>query len=213
MSLVNDALRRAKDAQQPAPLPPSPDLPFQPVEPARQCARRGRGRLPLVTLAVVALLTLLLAWQWLHKRDSTGSAEGNARTALVARAIPAPPSASIAAPAQAAQPGSTAQPASPAPSVAGAPAPLAADATSAATNTPVADAQAEGTNAAAMTPPQPAPLRLQAIVFDPRRPSAMISGKTLFVGDKLGDLRVVAIDKESVTLVGAGQTNVLSLSE
>jgi hypothetical protein len=41
----------------------------------------------------------------------------------------------------------------------------------------------------------------------------MISGKTLFVGDKLGDLRVVAIDKESATLVGGGQTNVLSLPE
>ena len=41
----------------------------------------------------------------------------------------------------------------------------------------------------------------------------MISGKTLFVGDKLGDLRVVAIDKESATLAGAGQTNVLSLAE
>jgi hypothetical protein len=88
---------------------------------------------------------------------------------------------------------------------------------SAATNAPAADAQEnEATNAAALTPPpppKPAPLRLQAIIFNPRRPSAMISGKTLFVGDKLGDLRVVAINRESATLAGAGQTNVLSLSE
>jgi hypothetical protein len=62
-------------------------------------------------------------------------------------------------------------------------------------------------------PPKPAPLRLQAIIFSPKRPSAMISGKTLFVGDKLGDLRVVAIDQDSATLAGAGQTNVLSLPE
>jgi hypothetical protein len=41
----------------------------------------------------------------------------------------------------------------------------------------------------------------------------MISGKTLFVGDKLGDLRVMAIDRQSITLAGAGQTNILSLSE
>jgi hypothetical protein len=41
----------------------------------------------------------------------------------------------------------------------------------------------------------------------------MISGKTLFIGDKLGDLRVVAISKESAILAGAGQTNVLTLSE
>ena len=62
------------------------------------------------------------------------------------------------------------------------------------TNVPVADAQdSEATNAAlavAPEPPKPAPLRLQAILFNPKRPSAMISGKTVFIGDKLGDLRV-----------------------
>jgi hypothetical protein len=66
---------------------------------------------------------------------------------------------------------------------------------------------------AAPTPATPAPLRLQAIIFNPRRPSAMISGKTLFIGDKLGDLRVAAISKESAILVGAGKTNVLTLAE
>jgi len=35
--------------------------------------------------------------------------------------------------------------------------------------------------------------------------------QTVFVGDKLGDLRVVAIDQDSATLIGAGQTNILSL--
>ena len=74
----------------------------------------------------------------------------------------------------------------------------------------------EATNAVAIAPapqPKPAPLRLQAIVFNPKRPSALISGKTLFLGDKLGDARVVAIDRESATLVGGGKTNVLSLPE
>jgi hypothetical protein len=54
---------------------------------------------------------------------------------------------------------------------------------------------------------------LQAIIFNPKRPSAMIGGKTLFIGDKVGDLRVVAIDKNSATLAGGGQTNVLTLAE
>jgi hypothetical protein len=62
-------------------------------------------------------------------------------------------------------------------------------------------------------PPKTPPLRLQAIVFNPKQPSALISGKTVFVGDKLGDTRVVAIDRESATLVKSGQTNVLSLEE
>jgi hypothetical protein len=76
--------------------------------------------------------------------------------------------------------------------------------------------ESKATNAPALvppSPPKPAPLRLQAIVFNPKRPSAMISGKTLFIGDKLGDQRVVAIDKDSVTLAGAGQPKVLSLAE
>jgi hypothetical protein len=50
-------------------------------------------------------------------------------------------------------------------------------------------------------------------VFNPKRPSAQINGKTLFIGDKLGDSRVVAIGQESATLVGAGKTNVLILPE
>jgi hypothetical protein len=66
--------------------------------------------------------------------------------------------------------------------------------------------------AAPETPvPGPAPLKLQAIVFHPTRPWAMISGKTLFVGDRLGEMELVAVGRESATLVGAGQTNVLNL--
>ena len=217
MSLINDALRRAKDAQQQTPAPPSPNLPFRPVEPAPQSAGRGQGLLLPVALVVVALLSLLSAWQWFQHRNSTGSTEVNARTPRVAPAIPAPQPASAPAVASATQPDATAQPDSPSSPATGAAASLAADDAAAATNAPLADVQeSEATNAAAMAappPPKPAPLRLQAIIFSPRRPSAMISGKTLFVGDKLGDLRVVAIDKESATLVGGGQTNVLSLPE
>jgi hypothetical protein len=39
----------------------------------------------------------------------------------------------------------------------------------------------------------------------------MISGRTLFIGDRLGGLRLVAIDRQSATLIGHGRTNVLSL--
>ena len=212
MSLINDALRRAKDAQQQTPLPPSHDLPFRPVEPAQQSARRGLGLLLPAALAAVALLTLLLAWQWVQRRNPAEPADVNARTARVASAAAAPQPASApaaagaTAPALATQPVPATQPTSP-------PSPI----TGAATNAPAADAQESTvTNTPAVTPPpapKPAPLRLQAIVFNPTRPSAMISGKTLFIGDKLGDLRVVAIGPQSATLVGAGQTNVFSLSE
>jgi hypothetical protein len=223
MSLINDALRRAKDAQQQTPATPSADLPFRPVEPSQQGATRGLGLVLPVALATVALLTVLSSWQWVQKRDSTGVTQVYARTADVARTTPAIQPATAPAAADTAVPGSSTRPYTavqpdflPARATDTAAA-LAADATSATTNAPLADVQeGEVTNAAASappSPPKPAPLRLQAIIFSPRRPSAMISGKTLFVGDKLGELRVVAIDKESATLAGAGQTNVLSLPE
>jgi hypothetical protein len=41
----------------------------------------------------------------------------------------------------------------------------------------------------------------------------MINGKVLFVGEKIGEFRVTAITEESATLVGTGQTNVLSLAQ
>jgi hypothetical protein len=62
-------------------------------------------------------------------------------------------------------------------------------------------------------PPKPAPLRLQGIVFNPARPSAMINGKTVFVGEKVGEFRVGAITQNSATLISGSQTNLLELAE
>jgi len=65
---------------------------------------------------------------------------------------------------------------------------------------------------AEVEPQKPAPLKLQGIVFS-ARPSAVINGKTLFVGDRVREFRVVAITQDTAILVGAGRTNILSLSE
>ena len=194
MSLINDALKRAQKAQKQAPLPP-PDLPFRPVEPAQQRARRGIGLLLPAALAVVALLAAFLVWRWAQAPDAAGPIEANARTAPPP--APAPLDAAAAAPALASQPPAALQPASP-------PSPASAAPAAPATN---------ATAVAVPPPPKPAPLRLQGIVFNPTRPSAMISGKTVFVGDKVGGMRVLAIGQNSATLAGAGQTNVLLLAE
>jgi hypothetical protein len=60
--------------------------------------------------------------------------------------------------------------------------------------------------------PKPPPLKLQGIVFS-KRPSAVINGKTFFVGDRLREFRVVAITPETAILTSGGRTNVLSFSE
>jgi hypothetical protein len=39
----------------------------------------------------------------------------------------------------------------------------------------------------------------------------MISGRIVFVGDRIRELRVMAIHREDVLLVGGGSTNLLSL--
>jgi cytoskeletal protein RodZ len=220
MSLVNDALRRAKEAQQQAAPPPPSQMQFRPVEPGQQ-VRRGLGFIMPATLAVVALLLLVLAWRWTQEHKMAGPREVRAvtptevQTTAAPQLVPAPTAATRTAPPS--EPSATAKselPSTPAPGM-----PDAAGASeSAATAGPAAakESENEATNSAAIAPapaPKPPPLRLQAIVFNPKHPSALINGKTLFLGDKLGDARVVAIDQDSATLVGAGQTNVLSLPE
>ena len=210
MSLINDALRRAKEAQQQTPLLPSHDLPFRPVEPAQQRARRGLGLLLPFALVAVAILTLLLVWELTRTRGAASVIEVNARTTPVPQAI-------TPASATAAQPAPVEEPASPKELVTDTAAALPADATSTPADEPLANVQeSEATNAPVITPPPPPKLpllRLQAIIFNPKRPSIMISGKTLFIGDKLGDMRVVAIKKDSAILAGGGQTNVLSVAQ
>jgi hypothetical protein len=140
----------------------------------------------LATFGVVAVVALVLLWQWMHQSGPTTSGEPPSQIAVAARTP------------------IVAEPAQPATVVDPIPAPAQeVDQATAVTNAPpIAEA-----------PPKPAPLRLQAIFFNPTRPSAMIGGKTLFIGDKLGQLRVVAIDQESATLAGAGETKVLSLAQ
>ncbi len=41
----------------------------------------------------------------------------------------------------------------------------------------------------------------------------MISGRTLFIGDRTGEWRLVAITQNAATLVKGSQTNVLTLPE
>ncbi len=54
------------------------------------------------------------------------------------------------------------------------------------------------TNVATVTaPPQ---LKLQGIFADPKRPCAIVSGKTVFVGDLVDDFRVTKISQKTITL-------------
>src|SRR5258706_3013460 len=55
------------------------------------------------------------------------------------------------------------------------------------------------------------PLRVQGIFYRERDSSAIINGKTVSVGDNVGTARVVAIERQSVTVEVDQQRRVLSL--
>jgi hypothetical protein len=65
----------------------------------------------------------------------------------------------------------------------------------------------------AVEPPKPLVPKLQGISFHPTRPLAVVNDRTVVIGDRVGGFRVVAITRNSVTLISAAATNVLSLSE
>ena len=94
------------------------------------------------------------------------------------------------------------------------PTPAPAPVVQAAPPPPVAAVIPEPTNSVAAevpAPPKPAPLKLQAVFFNPRNPSAIISGKTVFIGDSIRDFQVVAISARSAILASANETNRLTM--
>ena len=218
MSLINDALKRAKQARPQTPPLATSNLPLRPVEPGPQAARHGIGLLLPVSLALVALLTLLLLWELSRRESPSAPVQQTRPLAVAARTLPsAEPAPAKVEPPSSPSPDSTAISAKSATGsgiegTAAAPtfstSPTTAPAGTNSTSTRQDDIE---TNAVPVTEPAPPPLRLQSIIFNPRRPSAMISGRIVFVGDYIRDLRVAAIRQDYVSLIGTGRTNILSL--
>jgi hypothetical protein len=197
MSLINDALKRAKKAQQDNP-PPAPPLQLRPAEPP---APRSAVPFVLVFLALVVVLIAGGLLLWTVAKQSAPVLRVEARTMTP----PAPvmveaPKANIA-------PSTKVE--APAPQTVG------QIATALVTDeTLPGQPQTNGLPVAAtVEPPKPAGLKLQAILYNPNRPSAILSGKTVFIGDRVGEFRVLAMTQESVTIGNATVTNVLSLGE
>ncbi len=202
MSLINDALKRAKEAQEVNPTPP-PDLPFRAADPAPQ----RKFPLPMVLLCVVVgvfLMGGLLVAVALVKRAS-------APQIVTATQLPAPVQP---------LPEKEVSPVSDGPMAVSAvsaevPSASTPDSTGGTEATPD-PATATVTESAVAVPievPQPPVLKLQGIFYSPNRPSAIVNGKTVFLGNSVGELRVLAITRETVTLGSATQTNVLALDD
>ena len=221
MSLINDALKRAKGAQQTNPPQPAPDLPLRPVDPVQQPRRRIGLLLPMAFGFVLALVAVLL-WQGSQRRATPPqTALPAVQTVLPVPATPAAVAA-LRSTGPASQTDLASQPASsPSMSLPAAGAPE-ADATPPAVNAatftaPPSAAPSPTSNVAPVTvvasAPQPAPLKLQGILYRPTNPVAVINGKTVGVGDRVGEAIVVSINQSSTLVVVAGETNRLSLPQ
>jgi hypothetical protein len=184
MSLINDALQRAKQTQQ-AQQPTISNLELRPRDPIRRLNQGMPWLLPVFGLIAVAVavagIVLFRSWN---------------RTAVVARPSPAEPAsfaASVPVP----------------PDVSSSP--RAATTLANATGLP---ADRTGTNTSAAisnVPPTPVGPKLQGIFFSATHPAAIISGRTVYVGDEVAEFRVAAITPRSATLVSQGKTNILTL--
>jgi hypothetical protein len=78
-------------------------------------------------------------------------------------------------------------------------------------STAATGASADPASVSAVTDEAPASFRLQGIFYRPANPSAVVNSKTVFVGDRIANAKVKAIDHQSVTLDVAGETKVLTL--
>ena len=242
MSLINDALKRVKEAQRQAPPSAEVGLQLRPVEPTPPPIHKFGVLLP-IALVGLSLLALVLVWVLARRGNASDVLTVRADTApqqsLTAQtpSVPAVPLVQTAPPANGSKGESVkaapvaetvgatvAQPTQTSGTAAGvtnsstttqAPPEAATNRVDTKTTASDLSAKGPGTNSAPTIQPNaptPPPLKLQGIVFS-KKPSAVISGKTVFVGDRIREFRIVAITPDTAVLAGGGRTNVLSLSE
>lgn len=208
MSLINDALKRAKQAHTENPTP-TPDLPFRAAEPVTN-RNSGAPLLPVAVLVIAVVLGGGLILLALQKRDAhvVHATQADAKPAStlspVAEVPTASPTTTATTPAaQGEAPKSAAQMAEP----------LVAAQSSGPASSSTVDAPIA---AVAPEPPKPGVPKLQGIFYNPSRPSAVVNGKTVYVGSRAGEARdflVLEIGRQSVTVANGSQTNVLVLEE
>jgi hypothetical protein len=200
MSLINDALKRAQD--KPVQAPP-PDLKFRPVD-AKETAPRKTGWLLPSLITAAVLTTIFMVWEFKH-----GGNEAQQKTAAAASADNSSAGNSLKVHAREQEVAVLPRGLGPVETEK-----VAVVAVSGTTIQEVGKNQGTNSNLPADgVIAKPSGPRLQAIIFSPPSPSATISGNTVFVGEKVGQWRVAAIGRDSATLIGSGQTNVLKLGE
>lgn len=199
MSLINDALKRATQAQPAGKPAPEMETTMKLATPARTVG------LPVYFTPVLLFIVSGACWflikGWDARRQSLAATKPipvQAREAEEMPDIPAGEGAELPIP----ENRQFALNDRPSPSV-----PLNTDVGAAPAGT---FAESASASLAVEETPSTA-FKLQAIFYRPRNPSAVVNSKTLYVGDRIANAKVKAIDHQSVTLDFAGETKVLTL--
>ena len=228
MSMINDALRRARhgsrppaavpppepDAEAPTDFPPPPPMPVESAFPAppplamtddllppgleNEEPKAARSNTLQLVLAVFLVLAVSVVAVLNHWQKRTQD-QGVDVSANAGRKAILPNASALRTAAQTLAAVSNRHAAASAPA-----------ATSTVATVP-APAPAPVVVAAPAPPPKFPALRLQSIYYRPANPSVMINGRTLFLDDEIQGVTVADIHPSSVTLVLSGLTNVLTL--
>ncbi len=230
MSLINDALKRANTSPKPAASSTTAaESAMVPVAAAPAPATvKPRATTPVGLIVAMVALAGVAGWFFLKWREaSNGRPPVQATTSVPGTApasppetratlVPAPPAAPPPQPATAASvavatPPPKAEPAAPPASPALAPAPSPVPAPSPAPEPVVAVVPAPAPTPAAMQPAQMHDLKLQAIVFRMKNPSALINGRHVEVGDEVAGARVLEIQRTTVFVEWQGKRQPLTI--
>jgi hypothetical protein len=188
MSLINDALKRARDASCGAPPPKWPATPlYRPYSVAGVASAGHRGALVLTALVIIAVIAGTVGLAYRLSRPIRG----------LNRALALEP-AEAAVESQRL----SSQPVAPAlPQATAEPAPGSGTASAAVSEEElVAKVLERMKTAAAATQPEPPPLVLQGITVAKAGREAMINGYSVREGDEIDGARVVAIESRRVRL-------------
>jgi hypothetical protein len=217
MSLINDALKRARDAERNRPAAP-PHPPLAPVDTPRRQHPAARWLL----LAIVVTSILLAAasfWKWAHHESDITLAQPVPAPRAPASSTPREPASNQPypvdptgsptphppAPAKRSDPATADSPDRPDPStmvpVPGTIPPPDSDTT---TGDP-ADALVASDAVRAPTEPE---LRLQSIIYRLRNPAVVINGEMLHVGEPIAGGVVTEIQRQAVT-IQRGESNIV----
>jgi hypothetical protein len=194
MSQINDALKRVRQTQEPTTMHTNENgLEHVEEQPAKQSS------IPIIIFPILLFLILATAAFFLVRGMDRKKAEAAKARETQSGAAQAEPASE--------QPASAPKESIVVAKTASAPTPVAVAVPPTAT-TNVAPAVAAGPASTATTP---GAYKVNSIFYKPKNPAAVVNGKMVLVGDRLGDAKVVAIEKDAVIIEVDGAKKTLTL--